>query len=276
MTNVLKYELTAESIRVAYTTVYRIRALRHGPWGPPGTLGGFIESERNLVKAGNAWVGEHAIVSGSAVVMDDALVRGQGPHVLPDGREMRGVVHIDGFALVCDNAQVLGDALVTDAARVTDQAVVAGRAIVGGHASVAESARVLEDAEVGATDGQSGTPRVFGHATVKGQALVIGNASVYGIAIVDGQALVIGNASIFDHAEVGGRARVDDTAIVCGHARLQDDDVVLGATLLDGSTTHTGRVTCPATDRVVSIYPVRYTALCAWNPGWPPRVEWNG
>jgi hypothetical protein len=45
----------------------RIEALIEGPRGPAGTLGGFVESEKNLSHEGGCWVSGDAHVSGGVI-----------------------------------------------------------------------------------------------------------------------------------------------------------------------------------------------------------------
>lgn len=59
----------------------RIRALRdfEGPNGTSifkGTLGGYVESEKNLFQTGSAWIYDNAVVCGNAVVRDHAEISG--------------------------------------------------------------------------------------------------------------------------------------------------------------------------------------------------------
>jgi hypothetical protein len=66
----LKYALTEETIEVFGVTLHRIRYLADGE------LGGWLESEKNLVQDGDAWVYGDAQVSGNAQVSGDARVYG--------------------------------------------------------------------------------------------------------------------------------------------------------------------------------------------------------
>ena len=71
----MHYRLTSNTV-VTNTgvTLYQIEATTQGYWGPVGTLGGYIQSERNL--SGNAWVHHSARVYDNAQVYDNALVYG--------------------------------------------------------------------------------------------------------------------------------------------------------------------------------------------------------
>ena len=124
--------------------LYRIEATEDSLHAKKGTLGGFVESENNLLE--NAWVSEEARVSGSAGVSGNALVSG--------------------------NAGVSGEAWVSEEARVSGSAWVSGEARVFGNARVSGNAWVSGNA------GVSGEARVSGNAWVSGSAWVSGNAIV--------------------------------------------------------------------------------------------------
>lgn len=54
----------------------RIVALRKGPWGDFGTVGGFVENYHNLSSVGHCWVYDDARVEGNALVRDNVQIRG--------------------------------------------------------------------------------------------------------------------------------------------------------------------------------------------------------
>ena len=162
-----KYKLTDESLGFGDKTLYRIMAVRDFGLVKSGDLGGYIESDGNLLYSGNAWVSGDAQVYGSARVSGNAWVSGD--------------------ALVYGNARVYGDARVSGDARVYGDAWVSGNALVYGNA------RVYGDAQV------SGNALVSGNARVSGDALVSGNAWVSGDARVYGNALVYGNARVSEY-----------------------------------------------------------------------------
>src|SRR3989304_1691348 len=102
-----KYEFVpSDEITIAPgRTVKRIRALvAISVLGvTPGTLGGYIESEKNLAQVyGNARVSGSARVSGNAGVSGDARVSGSA--------WVSGNARVSGNALVSGNAQVYGNA----------------------------------------------------------------------------------------------------------------------------------------------------------------------
>ena len=71
-----KYELTEETIELYGRTLYRIKALKDFGDVEVGDLGGYIESESNLIQKGYAWVYGNAWVFGDAKVYGNAKVFG--------------------------------------------------------------------------------------------------------------------------------------------------------------------------------------------------------
>ena len=114
----MKYEiLKDEFIEFDGRKLYRIKALKDFHNVKEGEFGGYIESERNLLHEGDAWVSGNARVYGYAWVC--------------------------GCARVCGNAWVSGDARVSGYAWVSGDAWVYGDAQVSGDARVSGNARVL-------------------------------------------------------------------------------------------------------------------------------------
>lgn len=110
------YEYTGEQTVVEGVVLRRIRAtitlIDRGITA--GDVGGWIESDRNLVDRG--WVGEDAAVYQHAVISDDAQVRHRG--------KVRGQARIRGRAAVYDDAVVDEDAIVEDDSSVGGDAQV--------------------------------------------------------------------------------------------------------------------------------------------------------
>ena len=78
MTQNTKYEFTGETKQFYGVTLKQIRLLVDIPLLglAAGTVGGWIESEKNLQIYGNAWVSGDAWVFGDARVYGNALVSG--------------------------------------------------------------------------------------------------------------------------------------------------------------------------------------------------------
>lgn len=74
-----KYEFTGETKMLGGITLRRIRALISFGSVTAGDVGGWIESEKNLSHASNAWVYGNARVSGEAQVYGAADVLTIGP-----------------------------------------------------------------------------------------------------------------------------------------------------------------------------------------------------
>ena len=78
----MKYELTKETVPWMGRTLYRIRATASFGIVIKGELGGFIESDKNLSIAGDAWVYGNAQVWGDAQVCGNAQVYGDAQAII--------------------------------------------------------------------------------------------------------------------------------------------------------------------------------------------------
>ncbi len=98
----------------AFNYVFRIRALRDIPRHhvKKGDIGGWIASESNLSREGDAWVADIALVCQKAKVTGDALV--------------------------CGVAQVFGEATIKDEAVIKDKAAIYGKTTVAGNCVIGE------------------------------------------------------------------------------------------------------------------------------------------
>lgn len=161
MSDEKKYELTDETREVDGVTVHRIRALRDvgRAFIRAGSSGGWVESEANLTHTGTAWVGENAVVTGGAVVCQDA--------------------HAGGNARVRDRARVTGKAHVSNYAVLRDWASVGGDAYVGGSAELLDAASVIGDGafvgdrvKLSGNSGVGDNGRVYGNAVLSNSAFV--------------------------------------------------------------------------------------------------------
>ena len=136
-----KYEITDIS-HPSNPKWHRIRALKYiGEDVEPGDLGGFVESEDNLSQEGVCWIFndaiacESALVSGNAVLKDQAVAR--------------------GTALVSNNAEVGGKAIVQDYAIVLE-------GYVSGNTHICGNAKLIKELN------SEGVPEVSGDAYVYG------------------------------------------------------------------------------------------------------------
>jgi hypothetical protein len=69
----MKYELTENSIKVGYMTLYQIRALKDFGDVKAGDLGGYIEQESNLSQDGECWIKDGTAVVGKIISGDDLV-----------------------------------------------------------------------------------------------------------------------------------------------------------------------------------------------------------
>lgn len=136
-----KYEI-ADIAHPSNPKWHRIRALEYiGEDVEPGDLGGFVESEDNLSQEGVCWIFndaiacESALVSGNAVLKDQAVAR--------------------GTALVSNNAEVGGKAIVQDYAIVLE-------GYVSGNTHICGNAKLIKELN------SEGVPEVSGDAFVYG------------------------------------------------------------------------------------------------------------
>jgi len=136
---VKKYELLQnDTVTTADgKTLYRIRALRAiTDVVKPGDLGGYVECEANLSHfedcwvADEAWVFDHARVSGNAWVREHARIYDYAD--ISYAAEVYGNARVFGNAHVTDCALVYGNAWVHEYAWVCDFSSVYGDAWVNG------------------------------------------------------------------------------------------------------------------------------------------------
>ena len=86
------------------------------------------------------------------------------------------------------------------------------QANVFGDAYVSENALVYDDAQV------YDKAQIFGNATVCEMAQVYGKAQIFGNANVDDKAHVHGNATVCGYVMLYGKSMVYGNAMLCGHA----------------------------------------------------------
>lgn len=70
----MKYELTEETIKFNGKTLYRIKALKDFSNVKKGSIGGFVESERNLSQEGDCWIYGDAMVFGDNEITECTMV----------------------------------------------------------------------------------------------------------------------------------------------------------------------------------------------------------
>ena len=94
-----KYEFTDEVKHVHGITLHRIRHIK------TGTLGGWLQSEKNLSQTGKSWVSDETLVFGGARISGNAQVSGKS--------RVSGNARVSGDARVSGKSWVSGDARVS-------------------------------------------------------------------------------------------------------------------------------------------------------------------
>lgn len=179
-----KFALTEESITIEDgTTLYRIIALKNFADVHKGDLGGFVESERNLLISGNCWIYNDAIVKGNALVADNA--------------EIRNNAIVEDNAFVCGNAEVVNHSVVCNDSLVSENAVVRGSALVGGYSVVNGCATIMDNA------------KIVECASVYDQAVIKGNAVVCNKVAVGDRVVVLGNTKLKGSMRYEGQQFID-------------------------------------------------------------------
>lgn len=179
-----KYELTDEILEHKGHVLHRIRAIKdivipeHDDVIEAGTLGGWVESEKNLSQKGTCWIDDNAKVFEKAKVY--------------------GCANVGNTAEVFDKAKIHGHAFIFC------KAFVHGSAEVFEHGSVFGKATVYENAKVYGNTSVSDNAKIHGHARVFGDTDVIQNATICGTAKVYGRNRIFGNAVIHSNAVLLG------------------------------------------------------------------------
>lgn len=132
-----KYKLTDESIIIDGRKLFRIEAIKDFYYIKKGSVGGFIESEKNLSQAGSCWVFNDAMVYDNARIYDDARIYNNAE--VYENAEVFGSVEVSGHARVYGNAKVFCNAEVYGEAEVFGNAIIHGNARIIGDAKVANN-----------------------------------------------------------------------------------------------------------------------------------------
>lgn len=211
-----KYELTDEIMTYDEGHVlHRIKALVDiNESVPKGTLGGWVESEKNLSHRGNCWVYDDAKVYDDAVVFCNAKVY--------ENAKICGNAKVYDNARVCDNAKIYGNARIYENGEVSGYAWVIGHARVFGHAKVFGFSMISDNATL------EGFAKVYDDATVSEKATLNGNVRLYNRASIGGTAIVTDNAKVYDRATVFGntllcgKVEIGGSMGICGNVMLKD------------------------------------------------------
>ncbi len=183
-----KFELTNKVVRNCRKKLYRIRALKDFGDVRAGELGGYLENESNLSQDGAAWVYDEACVCDNAKVLGNAVVKGNAC--------------VCGYAKITDDAYISGNACIADDAGVYDDAYVVGNASVGDNAKIFDKAFICGDAWVTNNATIHGEAKIYDNAKIAGDAIIRDSVEVYGDADVYGNVRILGNAKINGNADI--------------------------------------------------------------------------
>lgn len=187
-----KYILTEDKITVNGVTCYRIKAIRNinTLFGvvAKGSLGGYVESERNLSKDEECWIFDNAKVTGDARVSNFAIVRNDA--------------HICGQVSIWDAVHISDDAYICDSVRISGSARISGKPYIGGSVIINHSPSI------------SGTPYIYDNARIFGSPIIRGSVLIYGFACIYGSAIISGSACVCGDSMVGGDTLILDDAYV--------------------------------------------------------------
>lgn len=162
-----KYEiLKDQSITLNGHTLYRIKLLKEIYSIPPGTIGGFIESEDNLSQEGDCWVAEEAAVYGCSKVMDNAWVGGGA--------------RVYGLSAIHENCLITGSPIIINSE-------IRGNSTVREEALIKNS--LLQDGALVKGNAELHCARVYGLSAVKDSAIVT-NTDIKGDACISGKVCI--------------------------------------------------------------------------------------
>ncbi len=154
--------------------LYRIEALKNFGDVKKGSIGGFVENDKNLSQEGNCWI------------------------------------YLDGK--VYDNAQVWGDAVIDGFAQVCNNALVFKEAHVRGHSKIKDNARVFDNARIEGNSIVKDNAQVYGCSILLENAQVCDNANLIGTCLVRDNAIVCGDADIYDYVQFNSDAKIASAA----------------------------------------------------------------
>ena len=88
-----KYEfVVTDKIEINGKILTRIKATKDFARIKAGTIGGYIESEKNLSQQGNCWIAGNAKVFDDAIVFEDAFIFGNAQ--ISENAKVSGSVHL--------------------------------------------------------------------------------------------------------------------------------------------------------------------------------------
>lgn len=118
----MKYELTNETIDFDGRVLSRIVALKSFSDVQEGSLGGYVETDKNLSQDGDCWIYGDAKVYSQAFVTDNAKIS--------------GVAVVRDFACVSGEAIVNEQSVIEENGYIKDNCIVSAQSVVRGEAAL--------------------------------------------------------------------------------------------------------------------------------------------
>lgn len=161
-----KYELSNECIEWCGRKLYRIRSLIDRTSDiKVGTLGGYVESEKNLSQDGCCWIYDNAKVAGNARVERYAKIRGNTIidecAVITDYADVNGDIFVGGNARISEYAHVSGSYEIHGAVRIHGHAKLSGGCI-----SIYDRVEIDEEVEMSGCFELNGDSKICGDAII--------------------------------------------------------------------------------------------------------------
>jgi len=174
-----------------------------------GTLGGYIDSPRNLAQTGTAWVFPGSEIRGNAYVSDSAIIEPDLELPLPNGI-VKDQARVYKYAVV-KGGEVTENSRVLDRSFIGSKSLVAGEAVVFGESKILNGGKVLDAARL------KGTTRKDGEQILA--ELIIDGGTVKGNARVSGSPYIAG--TVQDNAYISDCPAIDATSVVMDEGRVE-------------------------------------------------------
>lgn len=113
-----KYELIEQK-----NGLYQVRDLRDFSWVSKGSLGGYVQSEKNFSHEGNCWIDPRGVVLENAVVSENAYIGEDS--VINGNAQIRGTATVS-YSYASENAVVEGNAEIDRSASIGGETHIDG------------------------------------------------------------------------------------------------------------------------------------------------------
>lgn len=143
----VSYELDFNRLKIIKgRKVYRVVLTKdHPKYGKRGTVGGWVESYKNLKE--NAWVAEEAAVIENAVLKGNAFAGGysliEENAVMEDNSKAFNLATVKGNARLNKNSVICGVGCAKGCSLATDNATIAGMSVIEGTAVLEGDGKLL-------------------------------------------------------------------------------------------------------------------------------------